>query len=109
MKKSRHGIGDGILWAMILLAIIYGVLMSDLSTLTGSSFWDGILGVLLGLYICSHPAANFVTLLFFRRASPREFPEGLEAAVWVGLNLLVLLAGLVVMVIGATRLTAGAR
>jgi hypothetical protein len=107
MKKPRHGIGDGVLWAMILLAVLYGGLMSSLCTLTGIGMMDGLLGVLLGLYICSRPAANVVTLLFFRRASPREFPEGWEAAAWVALNLLVLLAGLVVIWIGIMRFTGG--
>jgi hypothetical protein len=81
------------LWGLVLVAIIYITLMSYLRTLTGSHLLDGIFGVLLGLYICSKPAANAVDLLFFRRGELRQLTSGWSGLGWLSLNLLVLFAG----------------
>ena len=51
--ESRH------LWQTRLLHYLH--------TLTGIPVLDGSMGVTLGLYICSHPAANAVDMLFFER------------------------------------------
>ena len=64
-----------------------------------------VIGVLLGLFICSLPAANMLDLLFAARRSQSSSSE------WallgrLGLDLLVLFAGWIVVTIGATRLIA---
>ena len=68
----------------------------------GLSQWDGVCGVLLGLFICAQPAANFLDSLYQSSRAPRSNP-----ARWAGvlLNLLAVLAGISVIIIGATQLT----
>ncbi len=92
------------LWALLTLAAGYAAL----------HFWpalvrwpraDGALGVLLGLYICSHPAANAVDLLFLQRGSLGRALSGWRGAGWLALNGLTMLAGWLVIVAGATRFT----
>jgi hypothetical protein len=65
---------------------------------------DGSLGVILGLYICSHPAANAVDMLFFERYNLRQISSEWSGVGWLALNALVLLAGWMVIFIGLTRL-----
>jgi hypothetical protein len=94
------------LWGMVLLGLLYIGLMLWLHTLTGLTVLDGSIGVLLGLYICSHPAANAIDALFFDRISLRRFSIDWAGMRWFGLNILVLAVGYVVIVIGATRFAA---
>ena len=90
---------------MVLLAIIYASLIHFLFARTGNDRLIGSIGVLLGLYICSHPAANAVDLLFFQRYAVRQLSKEWSGIAWLALNLLVLLVGWIVIVIGTTRLT----
>ena len=99
----RHERNIRVLWGMILLALVYGVLLRYLPTLTGSGMLDGSIGVALGLYICSHPAANAINVLFFERDALRHMPEW-SVIRWLALNLLVLLAGWMVIFAGLRRL-----
>ncbi len=87
---------------LILLVTVYVVLIGALPTLTGSFTADGIIGVLLGLYTCSQPAANVIDLLFFERNMLRHLPRWLVLG-WVALNLLGLAAGYVAIVTGVMR------
>jgi hypothetical protein len=98
--RSRN---SRLLWGMILLAAAYGTFHGYLHMLTGTNLLEGSLGVLLGLYICSHPAANAVNLLFFERYAIHSILSGRSGAVWLALNLLVLLAGWFVIFIGVMR------
>jgi len=102
MEQRRRGRNWQTLLVMILLAIAYGGWLYYQRTLTGTSRGDGIIGILLGLYICSHPAANFLDLLFFSRGAG-QVSSLRSTAFWVALNLLVLLLGWSVIFIGATR------
>jgi hypothetical protein len=91
------------LWIMVLVAIIYSIILLTLGTLTGRPIIDGSIGVVLGLYICSHPAANAIDLLFMDRTQRYQLTSGGSALRWVGLNLLVLVAGWFVIFLGAIR------
>jgi hypothetical protein len=104
-RRRRNTMG---LWGMILLAMAYAGLLHYLHTLTGINMLDGSLGVLLGLYICSHPAANAVDLLFFERHALYQISSEWSGVSWLALNVLVLLVGWIVIVIGATQLAGGA-
>jgi hypothetical protein len=64
---------------------------------------DGSIGLALGLFICSHPAANAVNLLFFQRDRLRQLSEW-SIVGWLALNLVVLLAGWLVIFDGILRL-----
>ncbi len=89
---------------MILLAIAYVGLLRYLHTLTGIAMLDGIVGVALGLYICAHPAANAVNMLFFERDALRQIWSEWSIVRWLALNLLVLLAGWTVIFAGLRQL-----
>ena len=102
MDQHRHRRKARILWVLALLALVYIALLSYLRTLTGTNMLDGIIGVLLGLYICSRPAANAVDMLFFERGALRQLSEW-SGIGWLALNMLVLLLGCVVVIAGATR------
>ncbi len=104
MGQRRRGSNTRALWGSVLLAIVYGSLLHELPTLTGIIMLDGILGVILGLYICSHPAANAVDLLFFDRGVFRQVSSQWSGIGWLALNLLVILAGWLVITSGTTRL-----
>ena len=108
MNKYRRGRNSKWLLALILLAIAYSSLLNGPRTLTGTPTLDGAVGVLLGLYICSHPAANAVDSLLFGRRGPHPVSSRQSTVVWLALNLLALLTGWLVLFIGATRFTAGA-
>jgi len=92
------------LWALVVLGIAYSGLLYSHGTLTGANNVDGVIGVLFGLYICSHPAANGVDLLFFRRSVRPHFPSRRAFVLWLALNGLALLIGWIVIFIGTTRL-----
>jgi len=92
------------LWGLILLAIAYSSLLRYLHTLTGITMLDGSIGVALGLYICAHPAANAVNMLFLERDTLRRISSEWSVVRWLVLNLLVLLAGWMVIFVGLRRL-----
>jgi len=95
------------LGVVVLLAVLYGGWIYSQQTITGVPRLDGIIGVLLGLFICSFPAANMLNLLFASRHAQSSSSEWSSLG-WLGVNLLVLFAGWVVITIGATRLIARA-
>ena len=104
--RSRPERNSWILWALTLLAIIYGSALRYLGALTGSPQLDGIIGVILGLYVCSHPAANAVNMLFFDRHALRQATSEGSMAGWMALNLLTLAAGWMIIYAGIIRLVA---
>ncbi len=95
------------LGVVVLLAVLYGGWLYTQQTITGIPRLDGIIGVLLGLFICSFPAANMLNLLFAARHAQSGSSEWALLG-WLGLNLLVLFFGWIVITIGATRLIARA-
>jgi hypothetical protein len=104
MDQHRRGHNIKTLWTLVLLGIAYSSLLYYQRTLTGTNNVDGIIGVMLGLYICSHPAANVVDMLFFGRGARRQFSSRRSAVLWLALNMLVLLTGWLVIFVGTTRL-----
>jgi len=104
MDQVRRGRKIKTLWALILIGIAYGSLLYYQRKITGTDFADGIIGVLLGLYICSHPAANLVDMLFYSRDLRRPFSSKWAALSWLALNMIVLLTGCLCIFIGTTRI-----
>ena len=98
---GRKGI---ILSVFILLGIAYSTFPYFQPTLTGRYQLDGIIGVVLGLYISSHPAANLVDMLFYKRGIQYPFSSKRSVVSWLLLNVLVLLVGGIVIFVGTTRL-----
>jgi hypothetical protein len=82
-----------LLLCMLLLAATYTGWFAYFGTLSGSNRLDGTLGILLGLYICSHPAANMLEILLFMKPYARESLVSTGAGrLWLFLNLLTVLA-----------------
>ena len=94
-----------IMSGLVLLAILYGGLLFSLQTLTGAYKLDGAIGVLLGLYISSHPAKHMVNMVFFDHSFLRWESSRRSDLLWLGINLLILGIGWIVIVIGTTRFT----
>jgi hypothetical protein len=90
---------------LIVLAALYGGVLHFHHTLTGSTRLDGIVGVMLGLYICSLSAAQIIDVLFDLTRAHVRTESPLARAYWVVFNLLILLLGLIVIFIGTTRFT----
>jgi hypothetical protein len=103
MGQRQHKRNTRVLWGLVLLAIAFGSSLRYLHTLTGIAMLDGSIGVALGLYICAHPAANAVNMLFFERDTLRQISEW-SVVRWLALNLLVLLAGWMVIFVGLRQL-----
>ncbi len=106
-KKAPHyscGRNTQKLGALVLLGIVLSSLLCCRMTLTGRDNLDGVIAVVFGLYVCSHPAANMVDLLFFRRKGGFRFPSSRSAGLWLMLNLLALVVGWMVIFLGTTRL-----
>ncbi|MFN8494616.1 MAG: hypothetical protein U0350_43850 [Caldilineaceae bacterium] len=99
-RRSQRNTSELILF--IFLALVYNELLRLLPTLTGIPILDGSIGVALGLYICAHPAANAVNLLFFETDLLHQISEW-SVVRWIILNLLVLLAGWMVIFNGIIR------
>jgi hypothetical protein len=104
MDQQRRGQKVMILLVLVVLGIVYGILLYSRSTLTGMNNLDGIIGVVLGLYICSHPAANLIDMLFYRRGICYQFSSRRSAFWWLTLNVLVLLVSGIVIFVGTTQL-----
>lgn len=90
------------LGVVIVLAILYGGWMITQRTITGLPLLDGISGVLLGLFICSRPAANMLDLLYTRRG--QAVSSEWSSIGWLALNGVVMFVGWLVITIGAMRL-----
>ena len=100
-RRRRHNVKT--MWALILLAIAYIGWLYYEHTLTGNNKLDGSLGVLLGLFICAHPAANLLDALLFSGSTGPENSSWQSTLGWLALNLLVLFSGWNVIFIGTTR------
>lgn len=104
MDEHRSGHNIKTLWVLIILGIVYSGLLYYQLTITGTEKLDGIIGVMLGLYICSHPVANLLDMFFFERSARSQFSSRWSAVLWVALNVLVLLIGWFVIFNGTVRL-----
>ena len=93
------------LWGFMSLALAYVGLLYAFSGLTGEARIDGAIGVALGLYVCSHPASNVLDLLFLEGGASRRAPSDEHGIPWYALNLLVLIVGWAVVLIGIMRFT----
>jgi hypothetical protein len=101
-KRQRN---TGLLFAALFIALAYGALLYFLRSLTGVTRLDGVVGIVLGVYICSHPAANIVDLIILGRTSLRQNLTRAAYFWWWVLNFMVLLTGIVVIFTGTLRFT----
>ncbi len=106
-NRRRRQLNTGWLVGVIVLAIVYASLLYFGGTLTGTARLDGIVGVVLGLFICSHPSANLVDVLIFGRILGRQGMSKRTYFLWWVLNAVVFVIGFLVIVSGTTRFTSG--
>jgi hypothetical protein len=104
MNQERRGLKIITLSILGVLGIAYSGLLSSQHTLTGMNNLDGIIGVVLGLYICSYPAANLVDMFFYRRGIRHQFSSKRSTLLWLTLNVMVLFIGGIVIFTGTTQL-----
>lgn len=88
---------------LTLGALVYGLVESSIVAVV--SYWDGVLGVVLGLFICAQPAANLIDALYRARTTRGDEPGWLSPL----LNGLAMLAGIIVIILGTVQLTRAAR
>jgi hypothetical protein len=104
MDQQRLGRKIIVLLVLVILGIAYSGFLYFQPTLTGMHQLDGIIGVVLGLYISSRPAAHLVEMLFYRWAIRYPFSSGRSVVLWISLNVLVLFISGIVIFVGTTRL-----
>ena len=104
MDQDHYRRNTKLLWTLILTAAAYILWFNQRQRLTGNPMVDGALSVVLGLYICSRPAANAIDLLFFERAAPRRIVSEWSSIRWLALNILTLLMGWIVIHLGTAHL-----
>ena len=103
MKQPRLEHHPTRMWVSVLFGIAYSSVFLFVYTLTGSTTLDGIIGVLLGLYIGSHPAARLLDMLYMQSRTRYEFVSSESGIFWLAVTIMVLLAGIITIVIGANR------
>jgi len=102
--KNRRAIAW--LGCLVLFGAAWVVVSILLQTITGRYQIDGIIGVILGLYVSSFPARHFVDLLIYWKTESVRFPTRTSLGWWIAGNAVVLLAGWLVIVFAAARFTA---
>lgn len=101
--QRRRGLRSNAgLIGLTITALIYGFIESFVTSI---SYWDGVLGVVLGLFICAQPAANLIDSFYRARSACGDEPGWLPQV----LNGLAMLAGIIVIVLGTVQLTRAAR
>ena len=104
-SSNRFQPNSGRLLLLLVPATAYLVWASSFRTIGSVNLTDGSIGVLLGLYICSHPAANGIELLFLERGGLRRVSAQWNGIGWLALNMAVMVVGWLVIVVGATQFT----
>lgn len=102
-KKGKNFWG---LIVLIALGLAYSELLILRVPLTGTHQMDGIIGVLLSLYISSNPAANVLDMLFYARGAQLQGLSRRAYTGWWVLNGLTLLTGWWGIFIALIRFTA---
>jgi EamA domain-containing membrane protein RarD len=97
------------MWALLASAAAYLVWVGLFPAYTFGLLVDGSVGIVLGLYICSQPAANGIDLMFVQRGTFRRVMRQSDGIEWLMLNALVMLIGWFVIVLGAARFMAPAQ
>jgi hypothetical protein len=108
MTELSYRRSSAVLWILLVPAVAYFVWQARWPWWTGDVRVDGGAGVVLGLFICSRPAANAIDLFFAERGAIRRLFTRASGARWLLLNALVMTVGWFLIVTGAGRLTMAA-
>jgi len=96
---------SALLWSLMVPASAYLFWQHNWPYSSGNAVFDGMVGVVLGLFICSRPAANGIDLIFIERGAFKRILRQRAGVAWFLLNGLVMLVGWFVISVGAARLT----
>ena len=106
MYQKKHRPNTPLLVSGLILAAAFDLLFLLHTSLTGTPRLDGVVGIVLGLFICSHPAANALNLLLFHQGAT-YFGFGRQGYRWWWvLNAVVALAGWSSIFVGTLRFLA---
>jgi hypothetical protein len=94
-----------LLWSLFVPATAYLFWQYYWPYSSGNSIMDGMVGIVLGLFICSRPAANGIDLLFVERGAFKRIAKQRYGFAWFLLNGLVMVLGWFVISVGAARFT----
>ena len=94
---KRH---PAVLWILIGVALVFAALVHFRPALTGNDNLNGLSGVFLGLITAAFPAANFLDMLLSELGDVRWRAIKRADLPWVALNLVVLLTGMLVVMMG---------
>ena len=92
---NRRTFPRRVIWliGLNLFVLAFCALLFFRVPLTGERRIDGIIGVLMGLYISAHPAENLLDLLFYARETYSRGFNRTEITFWWSLNALSLFVG----------------
>jgi hypothetical protein len=91
------------LWS-IAASCLYAAILYLWQGITGDRSIDGAIGIVIGLYTCSHPASYFLSLLFFERGAGTASPDVPSGWAWAGFNVLVMIVGWLAVILGTTQM-----
>lgn len=94
-----------LLVGLLLIASIYSYLMNVDINLTGNQRIDGTLGIIYGLYVCAHPAANVLDFVLYGKYLRLHSLSPELTFFWWLMNVAVMYAGLLVFVMSLLRYT----
>jgi hypothetical protein len=103
--QREYEFRSGSLALLLAAAIAYLIWQASLPEVTANDRLYGIAGMLLGLFVCARPARNGIDVLIFERHSLRRAMHGAKGLAWLGLNAIVMVAGCLVVIMGAMRMT----
>jgi hypothetical protein len=103
--QREYEFRSGSLAFLLMLATAYLLWQASLPDVTANDRIYGIVGMLLGLYVCARPARNGIDVLIYERHSLRRALHGAKGLAWLCLNAIVMAVGCLVVIIGAMRMT----
>jgi len=93
-------------WSLIipiLIAAAYRTWFYFRPRLTGNNKLDGLLGVALGLYICSQAAANLLDMLLYSRHFLIQGASTRSNVLWLAANILAEIIGFMTVFFALTQ------
>lgn len=103
MQAPAPQYNTGLLCTMVAVGVIHAAWLYTRHTITGSNFWDAVLGVLLGIYICSRPVGNLLDMLYTQNIRWTELKKR-AGVLWLVMNFITTVTGWATIVLGATRM-----
>jgi hypothetical protein len=88
---------------LLLISTGYSSLLYLHFPLTGIFRLDGTIGVMTGIYVCAHPAANVADFVLYGKHLRIDKLPIRPIIIWWMLNSMVMVAGLFVFVLGLLR------